>query len=393
MHIPICDPKLEYLSHKAEIDAAIHRVLEDGNYILGPNVASFESEFAEYLDCPFAVGVNSGTDALHLALRSLEIGPGDEVITSPFMFIATTEAIGMVGATPVFADIDPRTFNVDPQRIAEAITPRTKAIMPVHLFGAPCDMDAILTIADQHKLFVIEDCAQATGAMYRGTKVGTLGTIGCFSFFPTKNLSCCGDGGMVVSKDEQIHQRLETLRRHGARVKYHHSRLGINSRLDEIQAAILRIKLKHLDYRNRLRRNRATRYRELLADAVGIHLPESDRTSYDLQSDDCPPDNAIMESVYHQYTVILEDRELVRSTLTNAGIGNAVYYPVPLHLQEVHRDLNLGEGAFPVAEDTSKCCLSLPMFPDLQVVDQKVVAETIVAATRRCEVGGKKKAG
>ncbi len=430
MHIPICDPKQEYLTHKTEMDAAIHCVLEAGHYILGPNVAAFEKEIASYLGGKHAVGVNSGTDALHLALRALDIGPGDEVITTPFTFVATTEAIGMVGATPVFADIDLRTFNIDPNCIAEAITPRTKAVLPVHLFGQPCDMDAIMEIADHNDLFVIEDCAQAIGASYRGRMVGTLGTIGCFSFFPTKNLNCFGDGGMVVTNDAGLHQRVETLRRHGAKVKYHHSQLGLNSRLDELQAAILRIKLRHLDHRNRLRRRCADRYRELIARASTIRLPNaavpqpnrertriwyapvgrsrnmrapsahipmldsSERDSSMHIESNLPGETDLIEPVYHQYTVLLEDRDSVRSTLTDAGIGSAVYYPVPLHLQEVHRVLNLREGAFPNAEYVSKNCLSLPMYPKLKAVEQAYIAEKICAAVdsyRICK--GNKMAG
>ena len=245
--IPVCDLKQQYRSLKSEIDAAMQQVAADAHFILGPNVKSLEKEIAAYCDCAHAAGVANGTDALHLALRALRIGPGDEVITTPFTFVATTEAIGIVGARPVFVDIDPHTFNIDPAKIEAAITPRTKAILPVHLYGQPCEMDAIMEIAERHGLYVVEDCAQAIGATYKGRKVGSFGHAGCLSFFPSKNLGCFGDGGMVVSGNKEVFERVEMLRRHGGKVKYHHCELGLNSRLDELQAAILRVKFKHLE--------------------------------------------------------------------------------------------------------------------------------------------------
>ncbi|MCG8433057.1 MAG: DegT/DnrJ/EryC1/StrS family aminotransferase, partial [Gammaproteobacteria bacterium] len=262
--IPICDLKQQYLPLKEEIDAVMQEVAASGHYILGPQVRAFEQEMADYCGCQYAIGVGSGTDALHLALLALGIGPGDEVITTPFTFIATTEAIGMVGATPVFVDIDPQTFNIDVEQIESAITSRTKAILPVHLYGQPCEMEAISALANQYSLRVVEDAAQALGATYQGQKVGAFGTAGCFSFFPSKNLGCFGDGGMVVTNDKDVHDRVEMLRRHGGKVKYHHSELGLNSRLDALQAAILRIKLPHLDSWNQSRRNIAYRYNQLL---------------------------------------------------------------------------------------------------------------------------------
>ena len=368
MQIPLCDPKLEYLANKEEFDVAIQGVLEAGHYILGPNVKSFEDEVASYLGCASAVGVNSGTDALHIALRALGIGPGDEVITTPFTFIATTEAIGMVGVTPVFADINPRTFNLDPNCIADAITPRTKAILPVHLYGLPCDMDAIMDISRQHDLRVIEDCAQAIGASYRGKKVGTIGDVGCFSFFPSKNLGCFGDGGLVTTNDSATYERVEMLRRHGGKKKYHHSELGLNSRLDELQAAILRIKMRQLDARNRQRCQVAEAYSvrfDGLSNVVcPIELIDADN------SNDC-------DAVYNQYTIQTTDRDKVTSALKTAGVGCAIYYPLPLHLQSVHSDLGYREGDFPISEAVAQRCLSLPMFPELSGTQLENVAQVL----------------
>ena len=255
--IPVCDLQQQYQNLKTEIDAAMQQVASGCRFILGPNVKELEKEIAAYCQCEHGVGVGSGTDALQLALRALRIGPADEVITTPFTFVATTEAIGMVGAKPVFVDIDPVTFNIDPAKIEAAITPETKAILPVHLYGQPCDMDPIMDIAGRHDLFVVEDCAQAIGATYRGRKVGSFGDAGCLSFFPSKNLGAFGDGGMLVTNNPEVFERVEMLRRHGGRVKYHHCELGLNSRLDELQAAILRVKFEHLENWNTARRKNA----------------------------------------------------------------------------------------------------------------------------------------
>ncbi len=371
MHIPICDPKQEYLELKREIDAAIHGVLESGQYILGPNVSCFEEEMAAYLGCQYAVGVNSGTDAMHLALRALGIGPGDEVITTPFTFIATTEAIEITGATPVFADIDPHTFNIDPNRVEDAITSHTRAILPVHLYGQPCEMDAIMDLANRHDLRVVEDCAQAIGATYCGKRVGTFGDVGCFSFFPSKNLGCIGDGGLTVTDDSVVQSRLAMLRRHGARVKYHHSELGLNSRLDEVQAALLRVKLPRLDAWNEKRRERAILYNDLLADLAEIKCP-SERNWHETEYASVRANNKIAP-VYHQYTVLLQNRASAAQHLVERGIGNAVYYPVPLHLQEVNAQLGFREGSFPHSEYASRHCLSLPMSPNLTRSQQEEV--------------------
>ncbi len=364
--IPILDLTAQYRALKSEIDAAIARVLESGTFIMGPNVEAFEHEIAAYVGVKHAIGLNSGTDALHLALRALDVGPGDEVITTPFTFVATTEAIGIVGATPVFVDIDPVTYNIDAAQIESAITPRTKVILPVHLYGCPAAMPAIMAIARRHGLVVVEDCAQAIGAKVGGRTVGTIGTIGCFSFFPSKNLGAYGDGGMVTTNDVALADRLRALRVHGGRRKYHHEELGVNSRLDEVQAAILRVKLPHLDAWNEARRRIAVRYTESLTKVAGITVPA--------EPSDC-------HAVYHQYTVRLAARDEVRERLHKAGVQTMVYYPVPLHLQEVHRTSGQA-GAFPHAERAAREVLSLPMFPELTAENQDTVVRELSAAVQ-----------
>ncbi|MGB6041986.1 MAG: DegT/DnrJ/EryC1/StrS family aminotransferase [Pirellulales bacterium] len=361
--IPLCDVSTQHALLKQEIDQAVQDVVANGQYILGPQVRAFEREISDYCRCRYAVGVGNGTDALHLALRALRIGPGDEVITSPFTFIATTEAIGLVGAKPVFVDIDPHTLNIDPARIEQAITSRTQAILPVHLYGQPCEMDAIMDIAQRHGLFVVEDCAQALGATYRDRQVGTFGDAGCFSFFPSKNLGCIGDGGMVVTNREDIFQRVEMLRRHGGRIKYHHDELGLNSRLDELQAAILRVKLPHLDDWNQRRRQCAYHYNARLADQPAIDCP----AELGAAGPEVFPtaSNRLLRAVYHQYTIRSNDRDAISANLRQAGVRSAVYYPQPLHLQKVHAELNYAPGDFPVAEDAARKCLSLPIYPEL----------------------------
>lgn len=363
--IPILDLKQQYQSLKTEIDAAMQAVAANTAYILGPNVKALEPEVAAYCQCRFGVGVGNGTDALHLALRALRIGPGDEVITTPFTFVATTEAIGIVGASPVFVDIVPETFNMDPAQLEAAITPRTKAILPVHLYGQPCDMDPILAIARKHGLYVVEDCAQAIGATYKGKKVGSLGDMGCLSFFPSKNLGCYGDGGMVVSDNEEMAGRVEMLRRHGGKVKYHHTELGLNSRLDEMQAAILRVKLPHLDDWCEARRRLADRYNALLEGVAGVVTPK---------------EIADVRCVYHQYTLRVPNRDQVQAKLKEAGVQTLVYYPVPLHLQEVHDYLGLKPGSFPRSEEAANTVLSLPMFPEMTEEQQDTVVAAVKAA-------------
>ncbi|AGY56715.1 DegT/DnrJ/EryC1/StrS family aminotransferase [Gloeobacter kilaueensis] len=365
--IPMLDLQAQYWALADELNAAVQRTMAAGQYILGPEVKKLEADIARYCGTRFAVGVNSGTDALYLALRALEIGPGDEVITTPFTFIATTEAIGAVGATPVFVDIDPHTFNLDVAQVEAKITPQTRALLPVHLYGQTCEMDSLVAIARRHGLRIVEDCAQAIGASWRGQAAGALGDIGCFSFFPSKNLGCYGDGGMAVTSDPVLAERIEILRRHGGKKKYHHTELGVNSRLDELQAAILNVKFPHLDAWNAARRERARTYNQLLAGS-GIA---------------CPGELADSECVYHQYTVRVPDRERVQAELKAAGVASMVYYPIPLHLQEVHRNLGYGAGDFPVAEQAAREVLSLPIYPEISFDEQSLVAQALIAAVRQ----------
>ncbi len=361
--IPILDLTRQYRFLKRELDEAIADVLASGQYINGPNVVAFETEMARYIGTEHAVALNSGTDALHLALRALDIGPGDEVITTPFTFVATTEAIGMVGATPVFVDIDPLTYNLDPAEIAAAISPRTRAILPVHLYGLPAAMDEIMVIAGRHHLAVVEDCAQAIGARIDHRRVGSIGTIGAFSFFPSKNLGAYGDGGMVTTSDAGLAMRIRALRSHGGQVKYHHDELGVNSRLDEIQAAILRVKLPYLDEWITGRRANAACYNVAL-DA--------------LESVDTPYEPANTQHVYHQYTVrVHADRDHIAARLRDRGIQTMVYYPIPLHLQKVHGELGYGFGDFPQAERAASEVLSLPMYPELDDDDRQNVVDAL----------------
>jgi dTDP-4-amino-4,6-dideoxygalactose transaminase len=363
--IPLVDLTAQYRRLQPELDAAMQAVAADGRYILGPNVSALEAAVAQLHRCAYGIGVANGTDALHLALRALRIGPGDEVITTPFTFIATTEAIGMVGARPVFVDVEPDTLNLAVDQVARKITARTRVLLPVHLYGHPCDMAPLMELARAHGLSVVEDCAQAIGATYRGQPVGSFGTVGCFSFFPTKNLSCMGDGGMCTTNDPQVAGRIEFLRRHGGRVKYRHSELGLNSRLDELQAAILRVKLPHLAEWTAARRRLCARYRNSLARIPGIDLLAE------------RPD---VEAVCHQFTVRVARRDQVQQRLKDNGIQTMVYYPVPLHLQEVHADLGHVKGDFPVAEAAAETCLSLPLYPELREKDQDQVIARLIEA-------------
>ncbi len=381
--IPVCDLQVQYLQLKSEIDAAMQRVAASGTYILGPEVKGLEGEIARYCGSEYAVGVNSGTDALHLALRALRIGPGDEVITTPFTFVATTEAIGMVGATPVFVDIDPHSFNLDPVALEAAITPRTKAILPVHLYGQPCDMPAIMAIARTHGLYVVEDCAQSIGATLGGASTGLLGDIGCLSFFPSKNLGAFGDGGMVITNNAELAGRVEMLRRHGGKVKYHHSELGLNSRLDELQAAILRVKLRHLAEWIERRRIHAYAYNAVLCDLPGVQPPREclgGEVMVSRADRGFPPE--ALYAVYHQYTILVEERDTVQARLKEAGVATMIYYPVPLHLQEVHANLGHQPGAFPHAEYAAEHCLSLPIFPEMTQEQRAQVIAALAQAVQ-----------
>lgn len=363
--IPFVDLHAQYASIKSEVRLAIDRVLESTRFVLGPEVERFEAEFAAYCGARYAVGVNSGTSALHLALLAAGVGPGDEVITVPFTFVATAAAIVYAGATPVFVDIDPASYTMDPAQLAQAITPRTKAILPVHLYGQPAEMDAIQSIAARHGLTVIEDAAQAHGAEYMGRRAGSMGQVGCFSFYPGKNLGAYGEGGAVTTNDPALARRLRMLRDWGTEQKYHHELLGYNYRLDEIQAAILRVKLRHLDAWNEARRAHAARYNELLADGP-VALPQA---------------RADSRHVYHIYAVRTACRARLQQALTEQGVQTGIHYPVPVHLHPPFLAYDRGAGSFPHAEQAANEVLSLPMFAEL--TDEQV--ETVAVAVKSAE--------
>ena len=358
--IPAFDIKQQYSTLEAEVSAAVLDVLASGRYIGGPIVASFEQQFADYTGVSECVGCNSGTDALFLALRALNVGAGDEVITTPFTFIATAEVISAVGAKPVFVDIDTTTFNLNVEQVAAAITPKTKAIIPVHLFGQPVDLTALMDVAEAHNLLVVEDCAQSTGASWTGQKVGSIGHIGCFSFYPTKNLGAYGDGGAITTNDPEIAAKLRVLKEHGQKNRYYYEEIGVNSRLDAIQAAILQIKLRYLDIWNNQRRKVASRYHQFLNQVPGIIAPQ---------------ELAGGMGVWNQYTirVLGNKRDLIRNQLQEQGVNTMVYYPQPLHLQPVYQSLGYKQGQLPVAEQACQEVLSLPMFPELSEQQQDQV--------------------
>lgn len=363
MQIELINLKRQYKNLKDEISQAIEKVLENGQYILGPEVKAFEKEIAEYLGVKYAIGVANGTDALVLSLKALGIGPGDEVITTPFTFFATAEAVSQVGATPVFVDIDPDTYNINPDLIEEKITEKTKAILPVHIFGQPCDMDKIMQIAKKHNLYVIEDACQAIGSEYKGQKVGTFGDVACFSFFPTKNLGGYGDGGMVVTNNKDLAEEVDILRKHGSKKKYYNEEIGYNSRLDELQAAILRVKLKYLDVWNSQRISAANKYNELLKD-----LSDVIKTPYKLPE---------VKHIYHLYCIQSEKREFLMEKLKEYGIATGIYYPVPLHLQKAYANLGYKEGDFPVAEEVCRKIFAIPMYPEITDKEINYVSEVL----------------
>lgn len=360
--IPMVDLKKQYQLLKSEMDEQLRQVFDATQFILGPNVIAFEKEAAAYLKVKHALSCASGTDALHLALRAAGIKQGDEVITSTFTFIATAEAICYVGATPVFVDIDPKTFNLDPELVAQAITPRTRAIIPVHLFGQPANMPALMALAKQHKLITIEDCAQSFGAAINGTMTGNFGIAGCHSFFPSKNLGCYGDGGMITTDDDKLAADIRILRNHGSQQRYHHDVIGYNSRLDEIQAAILRVKLRHIDTFNRERRRVAHTYSRLLAGSVIT-----------------PFEDGIGNHVYHQYTVLTPKRDAIMQKLTAAQIANAVYYPIPLHRQKAFQH-DYADISLPISEKIASECMSLPVYPELTDEQIGTIVSTIKSA-------------
>ncbi|MEE7628049.1 DegT/DnrJ/EryC1/StrS family aminotransferase [Methylobacter sp. Wu8] len=347
--IPMVNLKAQYAEIKDEIERGLAETIENCSFILGPNVQAFEKETAEYLGVKHAIAVASGTDALHLALIAEGIGAGDEVITTAFTFIATAEAIKYVGAIPVFVDIDPKTFNISPEAIEKAITPKTKAVMPVHLFGQPADMTAIKQLCDQHNLKLIEDCCQSFGASINGKQTGAIGHAAGFSFFPSKNLGAFGDGGLVVTNSDETAKKLKMLHNHGSDVRYYHDVIGYNSRLDEMQAVILRAKLKRIDQYNQGRRHVGRLYSELMAD-----LPLT-----------TPFENSLGEHVYHQYTLLCDRRDEVMKALQDKQIACAVYYPVPLHRQNVFKQ-EYANVSLPVTEFVAANCMSLPICPFLE---------------------------
>ncbi len=359
--VPVLDLKAQYAALEAEIDAAIKEVLLSSEFVLGPAVRDLEQRVAAFCGCEHGVGVASGTDALRLALVALGVGPGDEVITTPFTFIATANTISHCGATPRFVDIDPQSFNLDVQQIEGALSSRTRAILPVHLYGHPANMGPILALAERHGLAVIEDAAQAIGATYQGQRVGSLGDAGCLSFYPTKNLGAFGDAGMVVTRSGDLAASVDELRRHGGRKKYHAQRLGFNSRLDSLQAAILGVKLQFLEEWNARRRQLAHQYNDALAD-LPLVIPHE------------APD---VTHVYHQYTIRTPQRDALAAHLKAQGIGTMLYYPVPLHRQALYEGLDYPEGSLPASEAASREVLSLPMYPELTEGQQERVVDAI----------------
>jgi dTDP-4-amino-4,6-dideoxygalactose transaminase len=362
---PFLDLKVQFDGIRDEINGAIARVLESQQFVMGPEVSALEKEIKRYVGCEYVFACASGSDALLLSLMALGVGFGDEVITTPFTFVATAGSIARLSARPVFVDIDPETYNLDPRHLEKAITPRTKAIIPVHLFGLPADMDAILDVGRQHDLAVIEDAAQSIGAQYKGKSVGGIGTVGCFSFFPSKNLGGAGDGGLVTTNDPGLGEKLKVLRLHGSRTKYQYEVIGMNSRLDALQAAILRVKLLHLDEWTAGRRHNANRYRELFAE-------------YNLESRvNLPLAPSESVHVYNQFTIRTGERDALKQYLRDNGIPTEVYYPHPLHLQPAFANLAYKPGSLPESEGASAEVLSLPIFPELTEEQLRIVVQSI----------------
>jgi len=366
MNVPLLDLKAQYATIKEELNTAVVDVMESCGFILGPQVQKFEEMVAAYCGTKYAIGVASGTDALLLSLRACGVRSGAEVITVPYSFFATAGVISNLGATPVFVDIDPETFNINPELIAEKITPRTKAIMPVHLFGQCAEMGPIMDLAEEHGLKVVEDAAQAIGAKHRNQKAGSIGHLGCFSFFPSKNLGGMGDGGMIVTNDSDLAALVRILRVHGSKAKYYHSVVGYNSRLDALQAAVLRVKLKYLDEWTEKRREHARLYDQLLKElpVVTPHAEEHNR------------------HIYNQYTIRVDNRDELQQHLKDKNVGTALYYPLPLHLQECYRDLGYREGDMPESERAAKETISIPVYPELTRQQQEYVAAQIADFTR-----------
>jgi dTDP-4-amino-4,6-dideoxygalactose transaminase len=361
MTVPLLDLKAQYADIRQEVDEAIRRVMESTRFIGGPEVSGLEEEIARYSQCAHGVGCASGTDALLLSLRALSIGPGDEVVTSAYSFFASAGVIANVGATPVFVDIDPRTYNLDPHRLEAGITPRTKAVIAVHLYGQCCDLTAVKNICDKRRVWLVEDAAQAIGSEWEGRRAGSVGDFGCFSFFPSKNLGAAGDGGMVVTQSAEHADRVRLLREHGARPKYHHARIGTNSRLDALHAAILRVKLRHLDRWSETRAKNAEVYNRLF-EGSPVGRPYHDPRA---------------RHIYNQYVIRIPKRDDLRQHLSDRGIGTEVYYPVPLHLQECFAMLSYKPGDMPAAEAAARETVALPIYPELGDERLRYVAQTI----------------
>ncbi|MGB2601805.1 MAG: DegT/DnrJ/EryC1/StrS family aminotransferase [Candidatus Omnitrophota bacterium] len=356
MSIPLLDLKAQYQTIKSEINEVLGKVVESQYFILSPEVSSLEAEIADYTGVPYAAGVASGTDAIILALKGLGVGPGDMVITTPFTFFATAESISILGAKPLFVDVDPQTYNIDPDKVENLLEEidvrdkcKIKAIIPVHLYGQCADMTRIMEIAKKHDLKIVEDCAQAIGAVHNGKKAGSFGNAGCFSFFPSKNLGGFGDGGMIVTSDRELIERIKKLRVHGSREQYIHDEIGYNSRLDSLQAAILRIKLRKLDKWFKGRQAIAAKYEEAFA-PLGIATPKIAGGNI---------------HTYHQYTIALDDRNGLIQYLKDKGVSARIYYPVPLHLQPCYKGLEYSIGSFPVSEKMAERVVSLPVYPEL----------------------------
>ena len=361
MKVPFLDLKRQYSAIKKEIDEAVFSVLSNTQFILGPEVKSLEEKIAAYCGTKFAIGVASGTDALLLSLRTCGVKSGDEVITTGFSFFASAGVISRLGANPIFVDIDPETYNINPDQIEKKVTPKTKAIMPVHLFGQCADMDPIMEVARKHNLKIVEDAAQAIGAEYKGRKAGAIGDFGCFSFFPSKNLGGAGDGGMVTADDPEMAETVRILRVHGSKPKYYHSTIGYNSRLDTLQAAILSVKLKYLDDWTKKRREHAEVYNSAFKN-LDMITPKEESFNY---------------HIYNQYTIAVKNRDELRNYLKEKQIGHDTYYPVPLHLQECYRFLGYKKGDLPVSEKKAEEVVSIPIYPELTKEEQDYVISTI----------------
>ena len=363
--VPLLDLNAQYKPIEDEVFAAFKEVFDSKRFIMGDKITELEEKIADYCQCKYAVGVTSGTDALLLSLMALGIGPGDEVITTPFTFFATAGSIDRLGAIPVFVDIDSRTYNIDVSLIEEKITPKTKAIMPVHIFGQMADMDKIMEIAGKHNLKVIEDAAQAIGSEYKGKRAGSIGDTGCFSFFPSKNLGCCGDGGIITTNDKELADKMRILRNHGSNPKYYHKFIGGNFRLDSIQAAILLVKLPYLEAQHKRRQENASYYDDKLKGAAIIPVVEKDR-----------------RMIFNQYTIRAKDRDGLRNHLNESGIGNDIYYPVPLHLQECFSGLGYKKGDLPVSEKIADEVISLPVYSELTKEQLDAVAKAVIEFSR-----------